>query len=272
MLILMDRSVSMAGEWMVLSSAVETLVSQNPQVNWGLALYGGDNYCQTAIDPVVAVGGGNALAITGALAGTSLGGEAPAAAAITSAASLLQGLGDSHQKYILLVTGGHPGCAQDADTATTSAATSIGGALTQAGIPTFVLGDAPTSDTAAVLALNQMAVSGGEPLQGTDHAYYAPADITLALQPTDLGVSCVLALSPLPATLSGLAVVLTLNDGHRIQVPQAFMNGWTYTDASMTAIALSGNFCTELNDGTATEISVTYVCGGVPGDIIRQGP
>ena len=45
------------------------------------------------------------------------------------------------------------------------------------------------------------------------------------------------------------------------------LNGWMYTDTSKSAIVFSGTSCTEITDGTVTNIRVVSGCGG-PGPVL----
>ncbi len=274
-LILMDRSSSMnddvngtacAGgcgansKWSLLSAAVENLVEQNPQINWGLALYGSDNLCDTGIGAVVGVGPGTAAAITAALASTTPGGEAPTGDAITNAVTDLQVMIDGLPKYILLVTDGHSGCGPDEATANDVAATGIGIARTQSRIPTVVLGPDLGSDTVANFALDQWAASGGEVSPADTRSYFTPDDVGTGFASVLSSASCVLPLLNAPVGVINIGVTFTLNDGSVVAVPQDPTNGWVYTDASETAIILSGTCCADLADGTATWATVYYAC------------
>lgn len=283
-LILMDRSSTMnddgngttcaggcgaTSKWSLLSAAVENLMAQNPQVDWGLVLYPSDNACDTGSGAVVGVGPGNAAAITAALAATTPGGEAPTGDAITNAVADLQEMYDGLNKYILLVADGHSGCGVDETTATTEAASEIGLALTQSRMQTLVLGPDPGLDTIANFALDQWAASGGQPSPADARSYYTPTDVGTGFASVISTGSCVVPLPDPPVTMINLGVSLTLNDGSTVKVPQDQMNGWAYTDASETAIVLSGTYCADLADGTATGATFSYACVGPPPVIDR---
>jgi hypothetical protein len=274
-LILMDRSSSMnddgngmtcaggcgpSSKWSLLSAAVEDLMAQNPRVNWGLALYGSDNACDTGSGAVVGVGPRNAAAITAALAATTPGGEAPTGDAITNAVADLQVIYDGLAKYILLVADGHSGCGADEATANDAAATGIGIALTQSRIPTLVLGPDLGSDTVANFALDQWAASGGLASPADARSYCTPEDVGAGFAAVLSTGSCVLPLPNPPVAMINLALSLTLNYGSVVAVPQNTMNGWAYTDPTMTAIVLSRTYCADLADGTATSATFSYVC------------
>jgi hypothetical protein len=273
-LIMMDRAASMNdavdgttcpggcganSKWWLLSSAVESLVAQNPQIDWGLAFYGSDDSCDAGQRGYVAAGPGTASAITSALAATTPGGEAPTGGAIMSAVGDLQVPIDGHSKYILLVSDGHSGCGGDDTTQAAAAATCIDIARMQSQMPTLVLGPAPGVDGVAVAALSQWAASGGAVPPG-GAAYYTPADVRPGFGVSVLTSGCGLALANLPLGLTDIAVTLTMTDGTLVRVPQDPTNGWSYSGSSATAIVLLGTYCADVMAGTAAVATITYLC------------
>ena len=277
-LILMDRSSSMnddstemsctggcgaTSKWSLLAAAVSNLVTENPDVRWGLALYGSDNQCGVGSNPQVAVGTDNGQAISAALAAqVAPGGEAPTSSAVSYAVSYLQALYDPYPKYILLVTDGKSGCAGAADggTADAAAEAAISLARNQSGISTFVLGLAPSGDSTAIATLNQMAENGGEASQGTANAFYTIPDLGPNFVSVISTGSCVVPLPYLLGVGTSLAVSVTSSDGVPVKLPLDPTNGWSFTDSSDTAISFNGTYCDGLLDGADASFSLYYSC------------
>ncbi len=288
-LIVMDRSSSMnddsnemvctggcgaSSKWALASAAIGNLVSTHPSVNWGLALYGGDDSCDATGGATVDVGSGSAPAIEAALAATAPGGEAPTASAIHNAESYLQSLTDGGSRYILLVSDGLLGCApSNGDSVSDDAAGAIVTALMDVGARTFVVGLAPDWDTAAVAALNGMAVNGQEVKPESTAYYYTLADLGPQFMPeTSPPAGCVLALSPVVAPGTTLAISATMVDGEVVAIPQDPTTGWTFTDATESAIALNGPTCDEQQNGAYTGFTIVYRCDALAIDTRRSPP
>jgi hypothetical protein len=264
----MDRSSSMADDinetscpggcgasskWSIASAAVETMVAQNPQINWGLAFYGGDAQCD--VEWAVNVGTDSGAAIVAALASTTPGGDAPTSAAIANAALNLKGLwcGD-----ILLVSDGRSGCGASATDGTGryDAEQAAYAALNQSYVLTLVLGLAPSWDTAAVRHLNTLALNGGyaPPVNGI--AYNTPDNPPTF--PAVLGPVCFVPAAPpasVPMDGSGIVVSLNLSTGGTVNVPKDPNNGWSVNSAA-TAVVISGDYCAQLSSGAATSVIV----------------
>jgi hypothetical protein len=286
-LIVMDRSSSMnddsnemscaggcgaSSKWALATAAIDSLVSANPTVNWGLVFYGSDDSCDAAAGAAVEVGPGSGPAIHAALAATVPGGEAPAAAAINNGASYLTSLTDGSPKYILLVTDGRSGCG-GSDGAATAAAEAAIVSATVDGVPTFVAGLAPEWDTTAVAALNQMAVNGNEPQQGTATSYYAVADLALFGVHEVSSRGCAFPL-PLPSgpVAGNLAVSATMADGSEVPIPESSTSGWSFTDSTCSSVELHGPACEAELHGSYTGVTIAYRCGEPDPPQLRRSP
>jgi hypothetical protein len=288
-LIVMERSSSMnddsnemvctggcgaSSKWALASAAIGNLVRTRPSVNWGLALYGGDDSCDATGGATVDVGPGSAPAIEAALAATAPGGEAPTASAIQNAESYLQSLTDGGSRYILLVSDGLLGCApSNGDSAGNAAAGAIVTALMDVGARTFVVGLAPDGDTTAVAALNQMAVNGEEGKPGTGALYYTLADLGPQFMPeSSPPAGCALTLSPALAPVNTLAISATMADGEVVAIPQDPTTGWSFTDATESTIALNGPICDGQQNGAYTGFTIVYRCDALAIDTRRSPP
>ena len=61
-------------------------------------------------------------------------------------------------------------------------------------------------------------------------------------------------------TLDNVAVSAKDASGQTIEIMQDASNGWSYTDASKTAIVLNGDACTNLQSLTFTDFQFIYTC------------
>jgi hypothetical protein len=281
-LIVMDRSTSMnndindqtcaggcggSSKWSLLSAALENLVmTTETTVNWGLKLFGNDDQCGVTDGADVGVGPSSASAIQAALA-VSPAGYSPTETAMASAVAYMQELDDSSPKYILLATGGRPTCTPGGNDMTADdsagAETAVANAAA-AGFPTFVVGVAGSSDALSTATLNSLAASGNEPQTGAATAYYTLADVAplnLALtNGSSGGTGCTISL--LGHADAGVASISVTTGNGGAVVPEDPINGWSYTDATMSSIVLNGSACTDVMNGADTGITITYDCGG----------
>jgi hypothetical protein len=288
-LILMDRSSSLlddsdgssctggcgaSSKWALLTAAVDEMILYNDSVNWGLMFFGADDACGTNPSPNVPISTSAAAAmmIDGALASTTPGGDAPTAAALSAAAAYLGALEDPSPKYVFLVTDGRSGCSSDPQTADVSAENQVA-TLQALGFPTFVLASVAPSDTAAIAALNRMALNGAQPKIGGANAFYTTTDdLDELLSPIASAVGgCTLPIpGPLDSSLM-LAVSATLPDGSQILIPHDSTNGWVLAEPSETSVTLNGTSCEDLESGGYTEVSVAYQCD-MAGDLGHSRP
>jgi len=283
-LVVLDRSATMADDangttcsggcgasskWSLLTTAMESLVAANPQVNWGLAFYGGDDVCGVSRGATVEVGPQTLDALEAAIAAAPPGGSnSSAKPAIYDGWNYLEALPDLGPRYIMLVTDGEESCATDPTAVNTAYLEEALSSTMIAGFPTFVVGPPAGSNAASIAALNDLATNGGIPNPGAT-SYYAPSDLATALSKVALGegTPCRLPLS-VAIDYYGTAlrsVTLTRPDGTVVDVPQDPMAGWSvppffHADSTVTTIDINGEMCQELKAGAFRTVTVTYNC------------
>jgi hypothetical protein len=268
-----DGMCGAASKWSQTIAAVNQVVGQTQsKVNWGLIFLGDETaQCGAATAPVVDITpGASAQLIQTALNGVQFTGApgTPTTAVMNNAVKYMQGLTDPNPKYLLLATDGEPNCAPGSTgnigaSDATGAENAVAAANT-AGFPTFVVGIATTSDSAATNALNTMAVNGGEPQVGAATQYYAVTDTagleTVLAQIIGKAVSCTIPLTGVSGNLDKVAVSAKDASGNTIEIMQDATNGWSYTDATKTAIILNGDACNNLKSVTYTGFQFIYTC------------
>jgi hypothetical protein len=241
----------------------QVITNTDAKVNWGMFYLGNEPaMCGVAAAPVVPIAPMNATAITTSLTGNVFNGQlgTPTRRAIQGAVSYLTGLTDPNPKFILLATDGQPNCATATSLNTDDSMASeqaVADALAM-GIPTFVVG---IGNTGAVATMNRMAIAGGRPQAGGATSYYQVDDA--AALSTALGTivgqtaSCSFEIGPAPdgTTVKGLGV---FGDGAPITMDPA--NGWSFKNADMTSIILTGQVCDQVLSGTIHDVTVAFVC------------
>ncbi len=271
-----DGMCGAASKWAQTITAINQVVAQTQgKVNWGLMFLGDEPaICGAATAPVVDITpGDSAQPIQSALNGVVFNGQigTPTTAVMNNAVLYMRGLTDPNPKYLLLATDGEPNCAGGATgpTANVGASDAVGAenavaAANTAGFPTFVVGIATTSDSAATNALNTMAVNGGEPQVGAATQYYAVTDTagleTVLAQIIGKAVSCTIPLTGVSGNLDKVAVSAKDAAGNAIEIMPDPVNGWSYTDATKTAIILNGDACNNLKSVTYTGFQFIYTC------------
>lgn len=284
-MLVMDRSLSMTNDvddkqcpgatgnlgncganskWeIVLPVLNQVITNTDAMVNWGM-FYLGDEpaQCGVATAPVVPIAATNATAVTTSLTTNLFNGQTgtPTRRAIQGAVSYVSGLADQNPKFLLLATDGQPNCATanslNTDD-TTGTQQAVADALT-AGIPTFVVG---IGNTNAAASLNQLAIAGGRPQMGGATSYYQVNDATALASAlgTIVGqaASCTFNIGTAPdgTTVKGLGVY-----GDGTPIPMDASNGWSFKDASMTSIVLTGPICDQVLTGTIHDVTVAFVC------------
>ncbi len=259
-----------SSKWAQVIAALGPVVMQTQTtVNWGLIFLGSEpTTCGAATSPVVPITPSSSYApIEAALSGEKFTGMigTPTAAVLNSAVTYMQSLTEPNPKYLLLATDGEPNCGTGGvnvadDTGAVSAVT----AAATAGFPTFVVGIATATDAAATNALNAMATAGGEAQTGAATKYYAVTDSNSLL--TALGkilkaaTPCTIPLTGVNGNLDNVAVTAKDASGNTVQIMEDPTNGWSYTDASKTAIILNGAACNELQSVTYTAFQFIYTC------------
>ena len=268
-------------KWTHLTTALSAVVQATDMtVNWGLKYFSDNNACGASAAPAVAVAPMSGAAVTNSIRGTQPGGNTPTRDAITTGAAYLATLKDTNPKFLLLATDGLPncptGCASmsnpnnsctmtDNPSEDAAAEAAIMMAAAQ-GYQTFVIGIGNVAT--AQNTLNQFAINGGQAQTGAATSYYAATDeasLEAALNKI-VGVvaSCTIPLTGVPANLTNVAVSVDDAAGNPTKVPEDATNGWTYTDATNTAIQLHGMYCDSVKGGTYTNVKFVYSCDGQP--------
>jgi len=256
-------------KWAQVIPAINQVVAQTQtKVNWGLIFLGDEpDSCGAATAPVVDITPtGSAQLIQSALNAVQFNGKTgtPTTAVMNTAVKYLQGLSDPNPKYLLLATDGEPNCANGSLTSDATGAENAVAAANTAGFPTFVVGIATTADGSATKALNAMAVNGGEAQTGAATQYYAVTDtaslVTVLAQIVGKAASCTIPLTGVSGDLDKVAVSAKDAAGNTIEILQDNVNGWSYTDATKTAIILNGDACNNLKSVTYTGFQFLYTC------------
>ncbi|HXU61255.1 MAG TPA: VWA domain-containing protein, partial [Polyangia bacterium] len=255
--------------WAQVVAALEQVVMRTQTtVNWGLMFLGDETaMCGAAAAPVVPITPQTSYPpIQAALAGVQFNGAigTPTTAVINNAVTYLQTLTDANPKYLLLATDGEPNCARGtANNNDDVGAENAVAAAKAAGFPTFVVGIA-TAGTTATDALNTMAVNGGEAQTGAATKYYAVTDtadlLDVLTKILTSAMSCTIPLTGIDGDLDKVVVSAKDASGQTVQIPQDGTNGWSYTDASKTAIVLNGDACHGLQTVTYTGFQFVYTC------------
>jgi hypothetical protein len=294
-LIIQDRSSSMedndadngctggcgaASKWSEATKAVGNVVmATQMNVNWGIKFFSDNNACDASNAPAVGIAPANGTAVANSIMNTQPGGNTPTRDAIMTGAAYLASLTDTNPKFLLLATDGLPncptGCASMSNPSKTctntdnpnedmaaEAAISMAASM---GFQTFVIGIG--SVASAVNTLNQFAINGGQAQTGAATSYYAATDET-ALEAAltkivGLVASCTIPLTGVPANLTNVAVSVDNASGTPTKVPEDPTNGWTYTDATNTAIQLHGSYCDSIKAGTYSNVQFVYACEGM---------
>jgi len=257
-------------KWAQVIAALDPVIMQTQTtVNWGLMFLGSEpDMCGVAAMPVVPITPGTSYApIHAALSGEMFTGQigTPTAGVMNNAVKYMQSLTDPNPKFLLLATDGEPNCANGSVNGNddTGANNAVAAAKT-AGFPTFVVGIATSSDAAASNSLNTLAVTGGEPQVGAATKYYAVTDtagLLTALQTIlKAATPCTIPLTGVNGSLDKVAVTAKDANGNTIQIMEDPTNGWSYTDASKTAIILNGAACNDLQSVTYTAFQFIYTC------------
>ncbi len=258
-------------KWSALESAVDSLVTQDRDNNYGLIVFGAGSACGVPNVTALEVGPNNETLVVDATGGVSLGGAAPVASTIAFAVTYLQSLGDTNPKYILLATDEEATCAPGDPTGTmddlSGAEAAIGGAAAE-GIPTFVLGAADSANGLAGPRLNALAAAGHLPQIGGATSYYDALTVSGvdALEQALYGWNrqapdCTLAAPSGAPAGSTLGVTIIHDNGLRyIPYDPTGTSGWNYTDATHDAITLSGEYCNEFGEVGKTDIELQYDC------------
>jgi hypothetical protein len=256
-----DGGCGGASKWSMLAAGMENVIGTNPQINWGLSLYGGDQTCGVSGVVAVPVGPSTLSPIETTLASARPAGFAPASAAIANAVNYLDTLFDAGPKYIMLVTDGHTSCGSPMSGENNTALNNAIASAAAVGWPTFVVAIAPSSDTMTINNLNLLAQTGGYPNTSGYNAFYAPADLgpVLTTNVRQIG-SCTLLLSEVPGPGVALSVNVTAPNGVPSRVPEDPATGWSFTDGTETSITFNGSWCGQIQSGGVTQVTIVYSC------------
>jgi hypothetical protein len=254
-------------KWAQVSAAMDAVVmATQTTVNWGLIFFGSDNMCGVNTTPSVSIAANNYTPVSQAYAGNQPSSYTPTEAAVDAAVAYMKTLTDPNPKYLLLATDGIPNCKAGDRTVTDDdspgATTAVTNAAT-AGFPTFVVG---IGDTMGDATLNMFATAGGEPQTGSadGNLFYevnSTSDLVAALTKiVGKAISCTFPLTGVSGDLDKVAVSAKDASGNAVEIPQDDVNGWSYTDASKTAIILNGDACNNLKTVTYTGFQFIYTC------------
>jgi hypothetical protein len=236
-------------------SAIGAVVTDNPDIRWGLHLFpaSGVGMCSVSATPQVGIGASSADAIKAQLAAFTTNLSTPTTATINAAVAYLKTVGDRANKAILLATDGLPNCAAGRDWATDdmTGATQAAAAAKKAGFPVYVVGIGPS-----VSNLNNLAVSGGT-------SSYYPATSTTALNTAlrtiakVVTMTCRIQANTLPPDKDQVTVYVDQS-----LVPQDDTNGWAFdpTDPTYSIIVLTGDYCQQVLAGATAEVQINFGC------------
>jgi hypothetical protein len=273
-LILLDRSESMTwsiSEDQICSQmpcttraqavvpAVSSLVTDNPDINWGLGLfpYPDNPTCGVASKPQVAIGPDSASAIRAQLASFTTAASTPTAAAIHAATNYLMGIEDGRKKAILLATDGYPTCGYPDSGKRMETHEMMSNAVDaatvakQAGFPVYVIGIGQS-----MINLDSLARAGG-----TGNSYLATStkelnnvlrSITSVFFPT-----CTFRANMIPPD-KALANVYVDNQ----PVARDDSNGWMFDpqDETGATILLTGTYCQDMMAGANAQVQIVFSC------------
>ena len=262
-----NSSCGANSKWSQVSAAMDAVVmATQANVNWGLIFFASDNMCGVGSTPDVTIAGNNYTAISQAYANGVPGSYTPTESAVTAAAAYMKTVTDTNPKYLLLATDGLPNCAPGSRNQTgddsPGATTAVMNAAA-AGFPTFVVG---IGNTMGEATLNGFAMAGGEPQTGSadGNLFYevnSTADLVVALTKiVGQATSCTFPLTGVSGNLDKVAVSAKDAAGNAIEIMQDPVNGWSYTNATKTAITLNGDACNNLRTVTYTGFQFIYTC------------
>jgi hypothetical protein len=242
------------------------VMATQANVNWGLIFFASDNMCGVGSTPNVTIAGNNYTAISQAYANGVPSSYTPTELAVNAAAAYMTTVTDTNPKYLLLATDGLPNCAPGSRIQTSDdspgATTAVMNAAA-AGFPTFVVG---IGNTMGEATLNGFAMAGGEPQTGSadGNLFYevnSTSDLVAALTKiVGQATSCTFPLTGVSGNLDKVAVSAKDAAGNAIEIMQDPVNGWSYTDATKTAITLNGDACSNLRTVTYTGFQFIYTC------------
>ncbi|HET6583941.1 MAG TPA: vWA domain-containing protein [Nannocystaceae bacterium] len=284
--------------WNSLYSVVDfVVVNFDNDINFGANLFPaadatntlGAGACGVENVPEVPVAPNNALAVLMGIPPADtmdIHGATPATAGIEAALAHLVTLDPDVGRFMILVTDGAANCGSEADTSMCPGigcglmeeydarlAQVVGDALTQDGVPTFVVGidildellgvgDDGQPEANTFEKLNLVAISGGKPRPGDEKFFNAQNEAELMEALSEIAgqvVSCIVPLESASAHPDFVDVEIGGTTIERVQ-DCATEDGWTWVepDGPYDAIELCGAACELLADiGT---VDITFGC------------
>jgi hypothetical protein len=199
------------------------------------------------------------------MATTDEGNGTPTGDAVAASAAYLSTLTSTNRKFILLATDGEPSCAgttegqEEARPYATNAVTTAQGQ----GFDTFVVGVATTKESATI-ALNDMAMAGGQPVPNTNPLatkFYLgnnQAELAAALNAITVVVAdCQFPLTAPPPDPLNVGVSVSAD---KVPPDLQSQNGWNYTDNTNTVIEVYGEWCEQIKASGANRVNIVYGC------------
>jgi hypothetical protein len=237
------------------TSALGTIVTNNPKINWGLELFPTPNAssCSVSSTPQVAVSASAASAIRSQLAALTTDYSTPTRAVINAAVAYLKKVSDGRKKAILLATDGLPTCDGGSSWSTEDLAGAVkaAGAAKTAGFDVYVVGIGPN-----VSNLNKLAQAGG-----TGGYYPATSTGTLntALQSIAKAASftCTFKANVIPVDKELVSVYVD-----KTPVAKDDDNGWMFdpTDSTYSTVVLTGSYCQAMLAGSTSQVQIVFGC------------
>jgi Mg-chelatase subunit ChlD len=240
----------------VVAALNQVLPQTDAAINWGLELFPGAAGGCTPGEIDLAIKPNNARAVSAVYDPRLVTptGLTPVTPSLQNATKALLALNDGNPKYIVLATDGEPNCANEPKDAVAAI-----GAAKDAGIPVFVIS---LSKEGSVDTLNKMAVAGGKPYNDPSDPkiqYYraeTSAQLITAMNVIRKEIAtCQFKLPSAPPVPSNVLVIY--DDGHRA-LPSS--TTWGYDNAAHTSIAIYGDDCSKLRDGTYQKVRIVYGC------------
>jgi hypothetical protein len=272
MLIVVDRSGSMArpicddcdrDKIEDARDALTLLIDEGEgKIRFGWLQYPTDRRCGPG-DVSVECGDDTADAIRSRIASLRANGGTPTGDSLNNALAY-EGLHDeSRGNFVLLLTDGLPTCptgdGEDATEADAQLALDAVGALKTAGIETFVIGMGEDLNASNPTLLNNMAVAGGRPQDGSIKYYQANSLDQLQTVMSTIGgmvLGCSMSLDPVPEFPAYLWVFF---DDETIPRDKDHVNGWDY-DLGLNQITFYGPACDRLRSGQVEHLDVVMGC------------
>lgn len=289
-LLLLDRSASMKDppdgssdartKWEHIRPAVlDIIAATSTTVSWALKVFpeGEDDECVagsvTDAVPVtfaesddVAALQAKADEVRAAIMATGDDGNGtPTGDAVAASAAYLSTLTSDNRKFILLATDGEPSCAGTTEGQSTARpyATDAVTAAHEQGFDTFVVGVSTTKES-ATLALNDMAMAGGQPVPNNNPLatkFYLgnnQAELAAALNAITVVVAdCQFPLTVVPPDPLNVGVSIAAD---KVPPDDQSQNGWNYTDATNTVIEVYGEWCEQIKASGANRVNIVYGC------------